>query len=175
MMAARPLSVGPFFAGGPRLSQLWQPIPVPGICERMIGFSVPQEGTVLVASYEGTHLVHLGPPATVETDEEYREYDLYVPETGICRYTDRDWEIIGLYPGRPLLSSPQGEWLELDEKGESVSVLVGGDEVWSSSFENFSGGWAAATFSPDGRFIVLGCPYDFDFGVWERVAGSPAE
>ena len=134
----------------------------------MIGFSVPQEDTVLVVSYEGTHLVHLGPPATAETDDAYMEDDLYAPQTGICRYKDRDWEIIGLHPGRPLLLSPQGEWLELDSKAQSVTVLVGGDEVWSSPFQNFSGDWAAATFSPDGRFIVLGCPYDFDLRVWRR-------
>src|SRR4051794_14375645 len=89
-----------------RVFEAWQRIPVPGICERMIGFSVPQQDTVLVVSYEGTHLVHLGPPATVETDDAYGEYDLYLPEAGICRYGDRDWEIIGLHPGRPLLTSP---------------------------------------------------------------------
>jgi hypothetical protein len=141
----------------------------------MIGFSIPQDGTVLVVSYEGMHLVRLGPPVNVETDDTYCEYDLYAPATGICRYRDRDWQIIGLHPGRPLLTSPQGEWLELDEKGETVSVLVSGEPVWSSPFKNFSGDWAAATFSPDGQFMILGCPYGFDFRVWQRVGGAPAE
>jgi hypothetical protein len=59
------------------LTETWQRIPTPDICERMIGFSVPQEDTVLVVSYEGTHLVRLGPPVTVETDNTYCEYDLY--------------------------------------------------------------------------------------------------
>jgi hypothetical protein len=139
-----------------RLPEAWQRIQVPGICERMIGFSVPQQDSVLVVSYEGMHLVRLGPPVTVETDDAYCEYDLYEPATGICRYRDTDWQIIGLLPGRPLLTSPQGECLELDDKASVVSVLVAGEEVWSSHFENFSGDWAAATFSPDGRFIVLG-------------------
>jgi hypothetical protein len=35
-------------------------------------------------------------------------------------------------------------------------------------YKNFSGGWAAATFSPEARYILLGCPYDFDFVVLER-------
>ena len=157
------------------MAETWQRIPVPGICERMIGFSVPQENSVLVVSYEGTHLVRLTSPVTVQTDDAYCEYDLYEPATGIARYRDRDWQIVGLHPGRPLLTSPQGEWLELDEKADTVSVLVGGEEVWSSPFENFSDDWAAATFSPDGRFIVLGCPYDFDFRVWERAGGAAAE
>lgn len=36
----------------------------------------------------------------------------------------------------------------------------------ATAYQNFSGDWAAATFSPDGQFILLGCPYDFDFRVW---------
>ncbi len=144
---------------------------MPSICERMIGFSVPQQDAVLVVSYEGTHLLRLGPPATVETDAAHSEYDLYAPATGICRYRDRDWDIVGPHPGRPLLTNPQGEWLELDDEANAVSVLVGGEEVWSYRFENFSGDWVAATFSPDGRFIILGCPYDFDFRVWQRTGG----
>lgn len=87
----------------------------------------------------------------------------------------KDWQIIGLEPGRPLLTSPQGEWLELDDQANTISVVVGGEEVWSSPFENFSGDRAAATFSPDGQFIVLGCPYDFDFRVWQRTGDAAAE
>jgi hypothetical protein len=163
------------FGGGHLLTAMWREIPISTyICERMLGFSVPQEGSVLVVSYEGMHLVHLGPPVTVETDNAHCEYDLHV-SPGVWRYRDKDWQVIGLEPGRPLLTSPQGEWLELDEEGETVSVLVGGEEVWSSSFKNFSGDWAAATFSPDGQFIVLGCPYDFDFHVWQRGGGAAAE
>jgi len=85
------------------------------------------------------------------------------------RQADR-LQIIGLFPGRPLLDGRDGERLVLDAAGLTVTVVRNGGVVWSSAFENFSGDWAAATFSPDGRFIVLGCPYDFDFRAWERVA-----
>jgi hypothetical protein len=146
----------------------WRQLVVPDFCERMIGFSVPQDNTVLVVSYEGMHLVRLGTPVSVETDPEYGEYDLYDPDSGVCRYRGREWEMIGLFPGRPVLTGRDGEQLMLDKEAETVSVVRGGEEVWSSTYENFSGDWAAATFSPDGRFIVLGCPYDFDFRVWER-------
>jgi hypothetical protein len=37
----------------------WRKLSVPPICERMIGFSVPQNGEVLVISYEGMHLIRL--------------------------------------------------------------------------------------------------------------------
>jgi hypothetical protein len=48
--------------------------------------------------------------------------------------------------------------LVLDTTAEKVSVVKNGDPVWASDYRNFSGDWAAATFSPDGRFLVLGCP-----------------
>ncbi len=147
----------------------WQRLTVPYICERMIGFSVPQDDTVLVISYEGTHLVRLGSPVTVETDPEYTEYDLYNPHVGECPYHGQVWDIIGLFPGHPLLDGRHGERLVLDASNLTVSVVKGGVPVWASKFDNFSGDWAAATFSPDGRYIVLGCPYDFDFRVWERT------
>jgi hypothetical protein len=148
----------------------WRRLAVPGICERMIGFSVPEDDSVLVVSYDGIHLVRLAEPVTVETDSEYREYDLYDPNTGVCRYRGHEWNIIGLCPGRPILTGLDGEVLVLDPVAETVSVRRNGKAVWSSNYENCSGDWAAVTFSPNGRFIVLGCPYDFDFRVWERHA-----
>jgi hypothetical protein len=33
--------------------QTWQHLALPWSCERMIGFSVPQDGTILIISYEG--------------------------------------------------------------------------------------------------------------------------
>ena len=146
----------------------WRRVPVPEVCERMIGFSVPQDGVVLVVSYEGLHLVTLGPPAGVETDPAHGEYDLYDPRAGVCRYRGREWQVLSLHPGRPLLAGRGGERLLLDAEAETLSVVEDGEEVWSAGYENSSGDWAAATFSPDGRFIVLGCPYGFDFRVFER-------
>jgi hypothetical protein len=68
--------------------ETWQQLAVPGICERMIGFSVPQNDIVLIISYEGMHLLRLGTPVAVETDPEYSEYDLYDPVRGVARYRD---------------------------------------------------------------------------------------
>jgi len=146
----------------------WIEHKVPPFCERLIGFSVPQNDQVLVVSYEGMHFIQLGARITVESDEGFAEYDLYDPRSGICCYRDLEWTIIGLDPGRPLLSGQDGEQLRLDTKAETLSVIKDGCEQWKYRYENFSGDWAAATFSPDGRFIVLGCPYDFDFRVFGK-------
>ncbi len=107
-------------------------------------------------------------PVTVETDPEFSEYDLYTPSSGSCRYGGTTWDIIGLDPGRPIRTGRDGELLILKNSEETASVVKGGALVWSYRYENFSGDWAAATFSPDGRFIVLGCPYGFNFLVFER-------
>lgn len=58
--------------------------------------------------------------------------------------------------------------LILDSRGLRLAICNNSVETWSTSFQNFSGAWAAATFSPCGDYIVLGCPDDFDFRVWRR-------
>ena len=148
----------------------WRAAKVPEICERLIGFSVPQGDEVLVISYEGTHIVRLGPTITVETDDEFREYDIYDPDRGVAKYRGREYQIIGLQGGAPLLESPTGERLVLDVKAQVLSVVRDSTIVYFRPYENFSGDWAVATFSPDGRYIVLGCTYDFDFVVLERAS-----
>ncbi len=139
----------------------WARITVPPICERMIGFSIPTKGEILVVSFEGTHLIGLGDEIEVRHDNAFREYDIYDPDTGIARYEGRDYPIIGLWPGDPVLRSPQGESLRLDTEKEELEVIRAGETLYSLQYENFSGDWAAATFSRDGNWLVLGCPYDF--------------
>ena len=147
----------------------WREIAVPAICERMLGFSVPRDGEVLVVAYDGVYILRLDSPITVERDDRFAEYDIYDPDTGIAKYRGRDYAIIGLHGGVAIESSPQGERLVLDSVAETLSVEKGGKSVWEIQYSNFSGDWAAATFCPDGRFIILGCPYDLDFKVFERA------
>jgi hypothetical protein len=134
----------------------------------MIGFSIPHDNTVLVVSYEGVHLLRLGPEITVETDGRFKEYGVYDPDSGLARYEGKEYRIIGLHDGEPILDQPDGEILLLDAASETLAVVRKGQTLFSMKYTNFSGDWAAATFSPDGRYIVLGCPYDVDFVVLQR-------
>src|SRR5262245_23021645 len=109
----------------------------------MIGFSVPQEGEVLVISYEGVYLIRLAPSITVETDDTFAEYDIYDPDSGIARYRGKEYQIIGLHGGHPLLESPQGERLVLDIESETLSVVHNGETEYATPYMNFSGDWAA--------------------------------
>ncbi len=135
----------------------------------MIGFSIPIDRNLLLLTYDGLKQMHLSKPITISTvDDSADPFDLYDPDTAKLRHGGKTWDLVGLHTGRPILERPNGDVLVLDEKGLRVSVTRGGKEIWSSDFENFSGDWVAATFSPDDSYIILGCPYDFDFRVWER-------
>jgi hypothetical protein len=147
----------------------WQQRQAPPICERMIGFSVPTADEILVISYDNYSLLKLGNPITVRRDERFVEYDLYDPKTGVASYEGISYTIIGLHGGNPILESSAGERLVLDTQSETLSILKNGHMDFSMKYKNFSGDWAVATFSTNGRFVILGCPYDFDFVVIERV------
>ena len=111
--------------------------------------------------------LHLGAEITVTHDERYAEYDIYDPDSGTARYEGHDYSIVGLNGGEPLLRSSQGETLVLNR--EVLRIDRGGQVEHELVYGNFSGDWAMATFSRDGQWVVLGCPYDFDFVVLERV------
>ncbi|SHI80956.1 hypothetical protein SAMN02745181_0944 [Rubritalea squalenifaciens DSM 18772] len=147
----------------------WKHVEVPRICERLIGFSVPDEhGELLVISYEGMHLLKLGEEIKVTHDNRYCEYDLYDPNRGVATYNDRLWPIIGLMGGDACCQSPQGEELRVVESENRFEVYKDGIELFTDSFENFSGDWVAGTFSTDGNWLIIGFPYDFDMIIMKR-------
>jgi hypothetical protein len=81
------------------------------------------------------------------------------------------YHIIGLHGGTPLTVAPQDDRFELNPQQQTLAVVTSSGRTLDVRYENFSGDWAAATFSPDGRFLLLGCPYDFDFRAWRRSDG----
>jgi hypothetical protein len=134
----------------------------------MIGFSVPKADEILIISYEGMHLLHFGNEITVKTDNRFAEYDFYDPDSGIANYQGKSYQIIGLNGGSPIIESPANEIFVLNTESETLSIVRNQETDFSMKYENFSGDWAAATFSSDGKYVVLGCPYDFDFVILER-------
>lgn len=147
----------------------WKNMEVPRICDRLIGFSIPDEhGELLVVSYEGMHMLKLGEEITVTHDDEYREYDCYDPDQGIATYNDRKWPIIGLMGGNAIHRAPQGDELKIMESEERFEVCRDGVRLFRDSYENFSGDWVAGTFSTDGNWLIVGFPYDFDMIIMRR-------
>ena len=125
---------------------------------------------MLVAAYGSMHLIDLAEPTSVLLNPAGDEYESFDGAADTCRYAGEVWQMLGLYGGEPVLTSPTGEWLELDAAELTLSVYVGNKAVWSAPFESFSGDWAAATVSPDGRYIVVGCPCDVDLRAWRRAS-----
>jgi hypothetical protein len=123
----------------------------------------------LLVSNEGVHLLKLDSEITVESNLEFDQFDNYDPHSGVASYREKDFQIIGLHGGNPILKSGLGEILVLGDNSETLSLSQNAEVVFSMTYKNFSGDWRAATFSPDGRYIVLACPYDFDFVVPERI------
>lgn len=146
----------------------WKQLTVPPICERLIGFSVPVNNKILVISYEGTHLINLNNNITVKHDYNFCEYDIYDPESGLAYYQEQEYKILGLHGGKPITTNLYGETLELNFNSETIAIHKQEKIIYSVKYTNFSGDWAVATFSGDGKYIILGCPYDFDFVVWQR-------
>lgn len=146
----------------------WSTRDVPLRCERLLGFSVPRDDRILVVGYDGTHLVRLGQEITVDLDERYCEYDIYDPKSGVARYQGHDYTIVGLHGGKPLLTSPQGDTLRHEPAADLLHVRRDAERQQTLRYQNSSGDWAAVTFSSDGRWIVLGCPYGIDFVLLER-------
>lgn len=138
---------------------MWVRIDLPFICERMIAFSIPDDGEMWVLSYEGLHRIKLSPVVSVETFRQHAEdYTIYDHKRceltfGECRYP-----MVGLHGGKPILEHPNGDQLKPDE--ERVTILdEQGDEKQVMEIVDLSGDWGHATFSRDGRQLVIGVPY----------------
>ena len=139
------------------------------ICERVIGFSVPADDELIVISYEGLHRLRLRPTVVVGCDPQFSEYAAYDPGSGIACYEGREYSIIGLHGGTPVLTTDRGERLHLDTQAESLSISGNGAETFTMKYENLSGDWVVATFSREGNWVVLGCPYGSDLVVLQRA------
>lgn len=146
----------------------WQSVPLPSICERAIAVSIPRNNQFLVVSYEGMHLVTFYPTPSVETDTSLPEYAAYNTETHTATFHDTAYPMIGLHGGHPRLNSQLQETLEI--RGEQLAIRSQDGTVLTRPFKNFSGDWVTATFSDDDAFVLLACPYDFDFVLLRRTA-----
>lgn len=136
-----------------RLNQQW---------ERMLGFTLPVDGKVIVISYGGLFTYYLDNPQSVEEDQRYPEGgELYDWHNQVLRYGGDEYRVIGLYGGRPVTESPYGEVLMLDTLRDILHIK-GRDAVSTSEHRycDASGDWAVATFSDDFRFALVGVPYD---------------
>ncbi len=150
----------------------WRDVDISGLgyIERLIGFSVPAGRRLAVISYEALHVIDLTAQHAVERDETVAEGgDAYDARTQTLRHGGLSYSILGVHGGsRALLTSPLGERLAFDESIDGPGSIVRVLHVHDADnqvridihFDDFSGDWCHATFSPDGCFIIVGAPYD---------------
>ena len=143
------------------------------ICERFLGFSLPQDNQLVIISYEGIHIIHLQTPEDVQNDYSYPEGGhIYDHEKQILEYTGKAFQILGVNGGKPILYSQFGEHILLtshhtnlkDQQRVVQACKVQGDKghiLFEYQFEDMSGDWTYCSFSADSNYIVFGAPYDF--------------
>jgi len=126
-------------------------IPCPS--ERIRGITLPEDGHFFVCDYDEVFKVPLHDSANPEIlDDDPYEFLDALPHS------------LGVYD-HPLIHASGGNTIKyyFDGKMESVNVMynVNGQEG-GLEFRTFSGDWFAASFSKDGKFLVLAEPYDFE-------------
>ena len=146
----------------------WHPVKLPHLFERQIAFCVPSADRVVVMSYDGLHDVRLGPPVTVVTDETHAEgYDVYDVDRLTLSVGGQTYPALGLHGGCPHPMSHDGLTLSVDATTNRVEVRnAAGELIIVSDHNDYPPGWLCASFSADGRLLVVGTPDDL--WCWRR-------
>jgi hypothetical protein len=141
----------------------WQPIALPGyIAERFIAVSIPLGSEVALVSYEGIHMLDLEDPLRVRHDrsspEGGKHFDKHLC---VLDFEGKKFRMLGLCGGAPILRSSHGDAVNLEKAAERLVVRGPAGPALEYKYEDLSGDWAFASFSEDGRYVVLGLPYEF--------------
>jgi hypothetical protein len=120
---------------------MWLPIKIPYICERLIGFSLPEGNQVAIVSYEGIHLLDLNHPEVLRHDFKHPEgSDVYDSTSGKLTFDGKTFSILGLYGGDPIRRNGSGDSIELRREDEVLRVLdAAGKLSLEFPFEDLSG------------------------------------
>jgi hypothetical protein len=147
---------------------MWKQISLPYIFERMIGFAVTNE-KVIIVSYEGIHSIDLlSSKHEISNDFDNPEGgDFYDYSRNTLSYQNQDYLLCGQYGDNSPKSNTRGESLILNRQEETLIVGTATEEHFQFKYQDLSGDWAFATFTPDDKFVVLGLPYNIY--VFEHV------
>lgn len=128
---------------------------LPSISERYIGFTIPKAGTFYICDHDEVWRVTIGSEPAIEVT------DLAPYEFVEDRADFLGLVFAGLTENQPFLRVGQNEiGYDFEPKKEFVTVkYVVGDQRGEIEFPIFSGDWFAASFSDDGRHLLLAEPY----------------
>ena len=164
----------------------WRKLEFPSwTCERMIGFSLPVAGRLVLVCYCGIVSMDLANPAAWTLDDSETAWEGgtgYDQTTQTLQYRGAIYRLLGLYGGEPIQRSGAGEEAELTAPvvidttgGRYMRSLTIRDRSGAVSFrvdfEELSGDWGFATFTSDGNYVIAGMPYDLFVVAREQHEG----
>jgi hypothetical protein len=130
-------------------------IPLTLQTDRLIGFTIPRNGSFFVADHDEVWRVEIAEPARLEVTEEH-PYDL----------AGRNRDFTGLhFDGAPLngpLLRAGGSAIAYDfnpRRDHVIIKYISPGQSGEIKFLTFSGDWFCASLSDDGAHLVLAEPY----------------
>lgn len=129
---------------------------IPPESDRIIGFTIPKEGAFYICDHDRVWRVTIGAPPSVEVTD-HSPYKFVEGKTDFLGLV-----LNGLSANDPLLRVGQNEIAyDFDSTKDFVAVAykVAG-RSGQIDFRILSGDWFAASFSDDGKYLVLAEPYD---------------
>lgn len=151
---------------------MWEKLKLPFFCERMYAFSIPQQDTLWVIDYDQLFHVTLIPEISISTALQGAEElnKVFDDDRSILVIDGKIYPMLGLYGGVPILSNQFGDQLSLQPCQDRLVVLNNERQVKQViEFSDLSGDWRWATFSSDGRYLLIGVPYDLYVYQWATV------
>jgi hypothetical protein len=148
---------------------MWKILKVPFFFERMLAFSVPKQNTFWVMSHDELFQIILAPEVCISTVlRGSEELDgIFDEDRSLLTINDQIYPMLGLYGGVPILINEVGDQLSLEPTQERLVILTREQQVKQIiEFSDLSGDWRWATFSADGRYLLIGVPYDLFVYQW---------
>lgn len=124
-------------------------------CERVRGISIPQNNTFFILGYDEVYKATIRKKVrTKRTHFDSNEDLAMVDSFKELSFTNRD-------PNAPIVSNNNNRIsYNFDPADDSVEVICNiSGEIRKIDFPTFSGDWFCATFSEDGKYMVLAEPY----------------
>ncbi|MBS0384142.1 MAG: hypothetical protein JSS00_02195 [Proteobacteria bacterium] len=132
------------------------PLAKPRESDRMVGFTIPAGGAFYICDHDEVWRATIVPNPTIQATE-CAPYKFIEGRTDFLGLVFK-----GLPKNSPLFRVGKNEIaFNFDPKSDiaTVNYSVGG-QTGQIEFRTLSGDWFAASFSDDGRFLVLADPYD---------------
>lgn len=152
---------------------MWETLKLPFFCERMLAFSIPEQNRLWVMSHDELFQVTLAPQVYISTVLRGSEElgGIFDEDRSVLTINGQIYPLLGLCGGVPILTNQLGDQLSLEPSQDRLVILNSERQVKQViEFSDLSGDRRWATFSADGRYLLIGVPYDLFIYRWAVAA-----